>query len=353
MATLYVTEQGSRIEKEYHRLLVTLDGEVIQSVLLRSISEVVLVGTCGATTPAMLSLLDHGVGLTFINRSGRLRGRLRPAMSSNLTLRLQQYACQQDDTFCLQIAKNIVRGKTSNYRTMARRLLRSIQAVQERSVFPVLLRSGENQKLEELERSISRFNLLLAQVKTTQDMDKLRGLEGTASKLYFAYLRAGLRWPDEKAFAKRQRRPPRDPINAMLSLGYSILGQCLVTAVEVVGLDPLAGFFHTNQYGRPSLALDLVEEFRPVIVDSIIWRMVNQHMIKPVHFTVGDGGEINLTRQGLKIFFQQFHRRINTRIFHPRAGRPLTYQKCFEVQAGLLRKVITGEEAEYIPMPWK
>jgi len=353
MATLYVTEQGSRIEKEYHRILVTLDGEVIQSVLLRSVSEVILVGTCGATTPALLALLDAGVGLTFISRSGQLRGRLSSAKSSNLNLRLKQYARQQDEAFCLQVARNITVGKISNYRTMARRFLRSIHSAQSKSKLQHLNRLKDQSKIEALENSITRFNDFLTQLKEVDNMDVIRGLEGTASKLYFSYLRAGLRWQGEQVFARRQRRPPKDPINALLSLGYTLLGLCFETAIEVTGLDPQAGYFHTNQYGRPSLALDLVEEFRPIIVDSIVCCMVNRHMLKPAHFTVGEGGKTLLNRKGLKIFFHQFHRRINTQVYHPLAGRALTYQKCFEVQTILLRKVINGEEAEYLAMPWK
>ena len=353
MATLYVTEQGARLVKAYPRILVTLDGEVIQAVLLRAISEVVLVGNCGATTPALLALLDAGVGLTFITQSGKLRGQLRSAQSSNLELRLKQYRRQQEEGFCLQVAKNITLGKIQNYRTMARRLLRSIRSAQIKTKYRPQKQSQETSKIATLESSISRFNDFLAQLQEAEKMDVIRGIEGTASKLYFSYLRSGLRWKGEQTFTKRERRPPKDPINAMLSLGYTLLGLCFESAIAVAGLDPQAGFFHTNRYGRPSLALDLIEEFRPIIVDSMVWRMVNHHMLTSSHFMIAEGGKTMLNRRGLKTFFRQFHRRINTKVFHPLAGRALSYQKCFEVQTNLLRKVIVGEEAEYLPMPWK
>lgn len=353
MATLYVTEQGARIEKEYKRLLVTLEGEVIQSVPLRSLTEVVLVGTCGATTQAMLSLLDEDIGLTFISQAGKLRGRLRPASTTGLELRLKQYARQNENDFCMNVARAIALGKIKNYRTMARRIICAQHKNKNRSLIKLLIPNENSSRISEAEKTMQQLNEIITQLETAESIDILRGLEGMGSKLYFSIYRAGLRWEGDKGFVKRQRRPPKDPINALLGFGYTLLSQSMITAVELAGLDPLAGFMHTNQYGRPSLALDLMEEFRPIIVDSIVLRMVNQHMIKPGQFDMGEGGRMILSRKGLKIFFNQYHQRINTLVIHPRAGRKLTYQKCFEVQASHLRKVITGEEPAYIPMVWK
>lgn len=353
MATLYVTEQGARIEKEYKRLLVTLDGDVIQSVPLRSLTEVVLVGTCGATTQAMLSLLDEGIGLTFISRAGKLRGRLRPVSVTNLDLRLKQYARQKENDFCLNVARNIALGKIKNYKTMALRMIRAQHENKNRLLIKSLILNAGSGCLSETERTMQQLNAIISQLKIAESIDILRGLEGMGSKLYFSVFRTSLRWEGDKGFVKRQRRPPKDPVNALLGLGYTLLSQSLTTAVELASLDPLAGYLHTNQYGRASLALDLMEEFRPIIVDSIVLRMVNMRMIKPGQFETGEGGRMILSRKGLKIFFNQYHQRINTQVFHPRAERKLTYQKCFEVQASHLRKVIKGEEPAYNPMTWR
>lgn len=349
MSTLYVTEQGARIEKEYLRIIVTLDGEVIQSVPLRSVSQVVLVGSCGATTQAMLALLDANVGLTFISRTGRLRGRLQPPLSANLDLRLKQYACQSDKQFCLEITRSIALGKLSNYRVMAQRILRSL--AKDRSALAKVLQI--DQPMTRLQENYHQLERIISKIDDLADIDVIRGYEGIGSKLYFSILRAGLNWQGERKFSRRQRRPPQDPVNALLSLGYTLLGQSMLAAVEIAGLDPLAGFLHTNQYGRMSLALDLIEEFRPLIVDTIVRKVVNLHMITGKHFENGYNDGLFLTKKGLRIFFDQYHKRINQEIMHPAIKKKLTYQKCFEVQANQVRKLILGDQGEYVPLVWR
>lgn len=353
MPTLYVIEQGARIEKEYKQILITLEGEVIQAVRLKSIDEVVLVGSVGATTQAMLALLDEGIGLTFVSMSGKLRGRLTPNSLSNLELRLKQYQRQQNEDFCLLISKSIVQGKLKNCRTMARRIARNPQIRTNGTDSPDNTNEGSLNNLSPFQNQISQLDTLIKKLDNVEERSVLRGLEGVGGKLYFSILKAGIQWKGDNGFLRRQRRPPKDPINAALSFGYSLLSQTLITTVEIVDLDPLAGFFHTNQYGRPSLALDLMEEFRPVIVDSIILRMVNHHMLKPIDFIEAEDGQVLFTKTGLRKFFSQFHQRLNTQVYHPYARRKITYQKCFEVQARLLRKVITGEEPGYLPFLWK
>jgi CRISPR-associated protein Cas1 len=327
LATLYVTEQGARIEKEYKRLLVTKDDEVLLRVPLSRVSDVVLVGWTGATTPALLALLDAGIGLAFVKRTGALRGRLVPPMPKNIPLRHQQYARAQDEAFCLEVARAIVGGKLRNQRTLALRLCRS--------------RAGLDESL------VERISRAIQGVKVADDLDSLRGLEGTGARAYFQILRQAL--PEEWGFEKRVRRPPGDPVNALLSLGYTLLGHGLMSAIEVVGLDPYDGFFHADKYGRPALALDLVEEFRSVIADSVVLTVVNKSILDPNDFRPGSKGGVLLTQRGLRQFLAQYSARLQTEIIHPWAGRRLTYQKCFEVQAWQMRKVIEEKVEEYRP----
>lgn len=327
MATLYVTEQGARIEKEYKRLLVTKDDEVLLRVPLSRVSDVVLVGRSGATTPALLALLDAGIGLAFVSRSGALRGRLVPPMPKNIPLRHQQYARAQDETFCLEVARAIVGGKLRNQRTLALRLCRS--------------RTGLD------ESPIERIDRAIKGAKVADDLDSLRGLEGAGAQAYFQIFRHAL--SEEWDFEKRVRRPPGDPVNAMLSLGYTLVGHSLMSAIEVVGLDPYDGFFHADKYGRPALALDLVEEFRSVIVDSVVLTVVNKGILDLNDFRPGPKGGVLLTQRGLRQFLAQYSARLQTEIIHPWAGRRLTYQKCFEVQARIMRKVIEGKAENYRP----
>jgi len=336
MATLYVTEPGARIEKEYKRILVTKEDKVLMSVPLSRISEVVLVGWAGATTPAMLSLLDSNAGLSLVTRSGKLRGRLVPAEARNLPLRRKQYACAADPHFCLEISRAIVTGKLKNSRTMLRRMLRASRARADEE-----MQSGGS-------RALARLNQSLDQVPSAASLAELRGLEGIAGKVYFSVLRRALR--PEFAFPTRTRRPPKDPANALLSLAYSLLTNAMFTACEIAGLDPYEGFFHADKYGRPALALDLVEEFRSIIADSIVLSLINNRRVRERDFEAGRGNGIYLTKKGMRAFLYQYTRRLLTRVHHPLAGRSLSYQKVFEVQARQLRKAIESGRPEYGPI---
>lgn len=328
MATMYVTEQGARLEKEYRRFLVTKDDEVLMAVPAARISHVVLVGQVGVTTPALLALLREEVGLSLVSRAGRLVGRLAPPTGKNIPLRHRQYERATDPAFCLAVSRAIVTGKLRNCRTLARRWARSRPDV------------GP--------QTLAQLDAALKQTAAGSDLAALRGIEGSGTRAYFEVWRAAL--APGFGFATRTRRPPRDPANALISLGYTLLSDNLITACEVVGLDPYDGFFHADAYGRPALALDLVEEFRGSVVDSVVLDMVNHRMLTANDFEPGEEGGVYLKQKALRIFFQQYSSRLNTSIVHPLAGRRLTYQQCFEVQAQGLRRVIEGTLPAYRPM---
>jgi CRISPR-associated protein Cas1 len=333
MPTLYVTEPGARLEKEYRRLLVVKDDEVLLSVPLAQVSEVVLMGNSGVTTPALLALLDAGCGLSLVRRGGELRGRLRSAQAHNLPLRRRQYACAAQPDFCLELSRRIVIAKLKNSRTLLRRMLRGRQM------------RADPQKQAGGAQALAQLNHALALAPAAASLEALRGLEGQAAKAYFAVLRAALR--PEMSFDKRTRRPPGDPANALLSLAYSLLTNCLFTTCELADLDPYQGFYHADKYGRPALALDLVEEFRGVIADSVALSLINNRMLQEKDFERGAEEPrpgVYLTRRGLRLFLEQFSRRLQAAVFHPLAGRALSYQKIFEVQARGLRKAIEQDD---------
>lgn len=327
MATLYLTEVGARLEKEYQRLrVVDREGQTLLVTPISRVSEVVVVGQAGATTPAMLSLLEAGVGLTFLTRQGKLRGRLTPPTGKNLPLRRAQYARAGDEGFGLALSRAIVTGKLQNSLRLGRRLARRGTVV-----------SAEQ---------LAGLKSCLRGAAYCADRASLMGREGQGAKIYFAVLRTAL--GERLPFGARSRRPPRDPINALLSLGYSLLTANLMTALEIVGLDPYQGFFHVEAYGRPALALDIMEEFRPIIVDSVVLTLVNNRRLTVDDFEQ-QGEGIYLTRRGRAVFFEAYTRRLNTQINHPLVGRPLSYQKIFEVQARQVAKLIQGEIGEYQP----
>jgi CRISPR-associated protein Cas1 len=328
MPTLYVTEPGARIEKEYRRILVTnADDEVLLSVPLVHVTDIVIVGSAGVTTQAMLSLLEAGVSFSIISRAGKLLGRLLPPSEGNIFLRRLQYRRAADPSFCLPIARAIALGKLKNQRAMARRLCR---------LRPELPKSH-----------IGKISTAIREAEKESSLDGLRGQEGIGAKAYFHIFRAALN--EEWDFEKRSRRPPADPANALLSLGYSLLTQNMMTALEIVGLDPYDGFFHADVYGRPALALDLVEEFRALIVDSVVLAVINKRILTPKDFEPGPEGGFYLKQRAMKKFLTQYNARLQTTAVHPLAGRAITYQKCFEVQAWQLRRVIEGKIPEYAP----
>lgn len=327
MATLYLMEQGAQVEKEYQRLVVSKEGEVLQEVPLARVERVVVLGRVGFTTPALLALLDADIPVVFMTQQGRVRGRLSGPTGGNLPLRHRQYERSHDPTFCLQVARSIVAGKLLNYRA---RCLRQG-------------RRGQGQEAVDVALQLQRY---AGQVRQAGDMAEVRGLEGIGTRLYFRLLRAAL--PAEFTFPRRARRPPPDPVNALLSLAYTLLGESIFAALEVVGLDPYDGFFHRDVYGRPALALDLEEEFRGIVADSVVLTLLRRRQVRLSDFTwVGRG--VYLKPEALKCFLAFYTHRLNERVWHPIWKCRLTYQQVFEGQVRLLARLIRGECAEYIP----
>jgi CRISPR-associated protein Cas1 len=327
MATMYVTEQGARIEKEYRRILVTKHDEILMRVPLARLSHVVLVGRVGATTPALQALLRAEVGLSLVSRTGRLRGRLMPPTGKNIPRRHAQYARARDPDFCLRVSRAIVGGKLRNQRTMARRLCREHEHIDETPI-------------EALDEAVDAL-------EGTSNLAHLRGQEGRGARAYFRILRQAV--PEAWGLERRARRPPPDPTNALLSLGYTLLTQNMIAAAEIVGLDPYDGFFHADKHGRPALALDLVEEFRSIIADSVALTLINKDMLTPEDFRPGPEGGVWLKKEALKTFFEQYATRVHTRVIHPALDHRLSYQQCFEVQARWLGHVAEGEKDRYVP----
>ncbi len=325
MATLYVVDDGARLEREHGRLLVVKRDAVLFAVPFSRLDQVVVAAGISVTSPALSALLEAGIGLTLLNRQGEVQGHLRPPADGHVALRRQQYARMEDPAFALAVSKAMVAGKVHNQRAAAMRLIRTHPACD--ATAPATMAR------------------VLQRVDAVTSLDTLRGLEGEAARAWFGVMRSVI--APEFGFGARQRRPPPDPINALLSLGYTLLVENVIAACEIVGLDPHAGFFHTEKYGRPALALDLMEEFRSVIVDSVVLNLVNRAMVRKQDFAPGPEGGVYLKPAALRVFFHRYAARLQTVVRHPVAGKRLSYQKCLEVQARRLRKVIEGEVAAY------
>lgn len=341
MATLYVTTPGAHIEKDYGRLRVIKDDESLASVPLNQVSEVVTIGSVGMTLPAMLAVLSQGANLSIITPQGRLLGRLIAAEARNLPLRHTQYARSQDADFCLRVARVIVVGKLKNSRTMMRRMARAADELAQTEP----TRADAQAEAVELRGFIRR-------ARSAVDLATLRGIEGAAAKVYFGALKRAL--GAEFKFQKRARRPPSDPANALLSLAYALLMRAVFSACEVAGLDAYDGFLHADKYGRPALALDLMEEFRSIVADSAVLRAVNQGSVHATDFEYDDapsaGGGMRLRPAALRRFVNQFSRRLNTPVMYAPAGRAIAMHKIIEAQAWAMRRAIEQNDPDsYTP----
>ena len=315
MPPLYVVEQGARIQKESRRLVVTIDDETLQSVPLIKIDQVLVFGNVTVTTPALTYLMRENIDIVFCTQHGRYRGRVVGETSGHSQLRRWQYRRTDNPDFALETARAIVRAKLRNCRTL-------------------LLRYARRRPHPSLDTAAARLAEVIEQVDRVRAIKSLLGSEGIGAAVYFQvfkHLLKGGRW----RFDKRVRRPPTDPVNVLLSFGYTMLTHNLVAAVERVGLDPYLGCLHADSYNRPSLALDLVEEFRCIVVDSVTLRCLNGNLITPEHFTRQDDPHrpILLDEAGRSCFIREFEARLARTFTHPVTREKVTYQRCFDLQA--------------------
>ncbi len=329
MPPLYIVEQGARLSIEQRRVLVHKEGALVLKAPLAHTSAVVIFGNVSITTPAMKRLMQAGVDVLFLSYHGEYEGRLVGPLSKFGLLRQQQYARVLDKPFNLALAQQIVRGKCLNMRVLLLRYNRKLQD-------PALT------------KVIERLAWLADRALRTTQLSALLGVEGSASAAYFSVLRRLFKrdWP----FSQRLRRPPPDPVNVLLSFGYTLLTRDIEASVAVVGLDPYIGVMHSVEYGRPSLALDLVEEFRAIVVDSVVLRCLNNDLILPADFAPGDTARpVVLSEAGRRRFIQAYEERVATEIKHPHTNETMTYRRTFEIQTRLLARCLRDGQPNYQP----
>lgn len=326
---LYVDTCGAYLRKKDGRILVTKDKVTLRDIPMNAIDQIVLIGPVNISSQLIQELLKRSIPVHFGTTYGNYLGWLNPVFNKNSLLRLAQARAVDDRQKSLDLAKSFIKGKLTNMRTLVLRYNRSL-------------------KLDDLDQAVLQIRKMIEKVEMSQSKEELLGLEGNGSREYFKILHFLLRKDDDFYFAGRNRRPPRDPINALLSYGYSLLNKEIVNELMRVGLDPYLGFFHSNIYGRPALALDLLEEFRAIIVDSAVLTAVNTGMIEKSDFDLSYE-RCQITEKGRKAMFQAYRNRINEEITHPLFQYKVSYRRIIELQARFLAKVLTGELAEYQP----
>ncbi|NJN68134.1 MAG: CRISPR-associated endonuclease Cas1 [Chloroflexaceae bacterium] len=349
MSTLYLTEQYSVVKLDGEVLRVDLPadsgrrqpGKVVR-VPLAKVDQVMVLGDITLTTPALHMLMERRIPVHYLSAYGRSYGALTADPAKNAGLRLAQYALHCDLPRRFGVARQCVAGKLLNMRTTLLRYARD----RDGEVAEALRGAAER-----IRGALRDVAVLVVPVQADSDdrmhgLGGLFGLEGCGSAAYYGVFGQVLR--EGWGFPGRVKRPPTDPVNALLSFGYTVLTNQVVSLVCAVGLDPAVGVLHQPGFGKPALALDLVEEFRPIIVDSVVITMLNTGQIGQDD-VVEELGMFRLGDEARKAFLTRLEERLNTTVQHPVFGYKTSYRRCIELQVRLFAKYAQGEIGQYVP----
>jgi CRISPR-associated endonuclease Cas1/CRISPR-associated protein Cas4 len=327
---LYVQAHHAKVAKKGETLEISIDDQVQTSARLIDVSQVVLMGNVYLTTPALHELMRREIPITWHSFGGWFLGHSIGLGHKNVELRTAQYRASFDDKLCLRLARGLVRAKIQNCRTLMRRNWR-----------------GED-KPDRLADDLKRSADASLQAG---DLATLLGMEGNAAQLYFGQFQQLIKRDGDPEsfrfdFTHRNRRPPTDPVNALLSYAYSLLARTWTVTLSSVGLDPYRGFYHQPRYGRPALSLDMMEPFRPLVADSSVLYAINNGEVRPTDF-INVAGSVALTDDGRKRFIATVERRLSQEITHPLFGYKVSYRRLFELQARLLGRFLLGDIPDY------
>ena len=321
---VYVQEQGARVTKSGDCIHVKIDGQTVRKIRLIDISEITLFGNVQITTQTVRELCNRNIPICYMTYGGWFTGMTAGMAHKNIELRMAQHKKHLANNMRMEIARNIVYGKIKNCAT--------------------LLRRNHNGSPE---KTLGRLDELADQARHARRYDALLGIEGMAARVYFAEFNGMIK--DKSVifeFTERNRRPPRDPINALLSFLYSVLTRHAMVTASRVGLDPYLGFLHMPKYGRPALALDLIEEFRPLVADSVCITVINGGEVTEKDVIKTKFG-VNMTSSGRQTVIAAYERRMDATVKHPSLGYSASYRRIMETQARLLSRHLLDEIPSY------
>lgn len=333
MTTLYISEQGSYLRTQHQQFQVLHDRELRCSVPVNRVSHVVVFGCCNVSHGAVSLALRRRVPILYLATNGRYFGRLQTSGQAKVEHLIQQVQLAANPEFVQKQAKSLVTGKIHNAKVLLKRLNRKA-------------------KSERISMAVETLTALMDQVQGVESVESLLGYEGQAAQIYYQAFAQAL--DPTFIFEKRTRRPPTDPVNSLLSLGYTLLWENVHAMVEAAGLHTHFGNLHTPRQNHPALVSDLVEEFRACVVDAFVVYLVNKHILKPEDFTPPDDrGGVYLFPDALKKFLKHWEDKLQQTVTHPHTGYKVSYRRCMELQVWEYVSVLTEERLIYRPMRWE
>lgn len=327
---LYVQATSAKVAKKGEVLEVSVEDKPTATARIAEVSQVVLMGNIYLTTPTLHELMRREIPVSWLSYGGWFLGHTVGVGHKNVELRTAQYRASFDERLCLRLARGFVRAKILNCRTLLRRNWRG--------------EDKPEQLMEELRRDADGAD-------RARGLSVLLGTEGAGAQCYFGHFAQLIKSDKDSEsfsfdFTHRNRRPPTDPVNALLSYAYALLVRTWTVTLTAVGFDPYRGFYHQPRYGRPALALDMMEPFRPLVADSSVIQAINNGEVRPTDF-ISAAGSVALAEDGRKRFIATFERRLSQEITHPLFGYKVSYRRLFEIQARLLGRFLLGDVPDY------
>jgi len=333
--TLYVMTPSAYVRLDHDTLKIEVEGVKLAQVPLHHLGSIMLFGNAMMSNQAMCRCAEEGRSVVLMDFGGRFKARVTGPVCGNVLLRKAQYDAHAGTEQTCAIARSIVAGKVRNSRHTLLRASRDC---------------GDAEKRSRLRGAVEALAGLLAMLPDAVDIDAVRGVEGQAAAIYFEAFGDMLNVPTEEfSFKLRTRRPPRDRVNALMSFVYALLTTDCTSACEGVGLDPQFGYLHCLRPGRPSLALDLMEEFRSYLADRLVLTMINRRQVRPDDFEEHPGGSIALTDIGRKTILDAYQRRKQEEVPHPLLKENAPLGLLPHLQARLLARYLRGDLTEYVP----
>ncbi len=337
--TLFVTTQGAYLCREGESVLVRVEQETKLRVPIHTLGGIVCFGQVSCSHPLMGLCGERGVAISYLSERGQFFARVHGPVSGNVLLRREQYRRADNPTASASLARSIIIGKVANARTVLQRAARD---------------HAEKSGVEDIEKAVLRLGVLLDELKKDMPVEVLRGKEGEAANAYFGVFNSLITAQKEEfLFSVRSRRPPLDHINALLSFIYTLLVHDAEAALEGVGLDSQVGYLHALRPGRPALALDLIEEFRPFLADRLALSLVNLKQVQAKGFTKSESGAVVMDDETRKTVLVSYQKRKREEILHPFLEETVSIGLLFHVQALLMARHLRGDLDAYPPFLWR